>query len=355
MDVNSFVIGYNKGKASGGGGMKGFHKVQFFNDDRTTLLYTVFVPTGANAMYAGETPVSTEDENTSLVGFEPSPTNVIADVDTYAVYDYVGSLNETSWEVISELSEKGTAENYFAIGDKKLVDIQGTVGLASINTSLYVYIIGFNHNRKIEGEGIHFGTFKDGANKNVALVDSMVGQSCSGSSYRDKKYFTMNHGRDGDNIGGWKCQLRYDILGSSSTDPLNSPIANTLLAAFPSDLRAVMKPMVKWTDCVGGGKNVEGNVVETIDYLPLLAEFEVFGERTNANEYEQYKQEQYAYFRVGNPVLKYRHNANTTNAGWWFRSPFCGDSGSFVIPTTAGISTSNFSYYSYGLAPIFKV
>ena len=47
---------------------------------------------------------------------------------------------------------------------------------------------------------------------------------------------------------------------------------------LPSDLRAVLKPITKYTDNVGGGSgSVQSNVTATTDYLPLLSMKEVFG------------------------------------------------------------------------------
>lgn len=356
MDVNSFIVGYTKGKqsASGGGGgsMEGFHKVRFFNDDRTTLLYTVFVPTGASAIYAGETPASTENQLFMFLGFEPAPTNITADVDCYAVYEVIRTLEDTEWSTISRLSENRTAQNFFAVGDTKEIAIKGTIGSYAFDTSLLVYIIGFDHNEEIEGAGTHFGTFKNATRKDVALVDGKVGSSVSEDI---TQYFRMQQTRSASNEGGWNCHARHGVIGSSSTDPVNEPKSQSLLAALPADLRAVMKPMVKWTDCVGGGTNLEENVVETTDYLPLLAEFEVTGTRSTANKYEQYKQKQYDYFKDGAPVTKYRFNNDTVTVSWWLRSPAYNNDTSYVTLATNGYSQSNQSKYSLGLAPIFKV
>jgi len=59
------------------------------------------------------------------------------------------------------------------------------------------------------------------------------------------------------------------------------------MACLPADLRAVMKPITKYTDNVAGKTNVEANISTTIDYLPLLGEFEIFGTRSYANEFEK--------------------------------------------------------------------
>ena len=39
--------------------------------------------------------------------------------DYTAALTFVGSLNDTSWEEISEISTAGTAQNYWSVGDRK--------------------------------------------------------------------------------------------------------------------------------------------------------------------------------------------------------------------------------------------
>ena len=82
------------------------------------------------------------------------------------------------------------------------------------------------------------------------------------------------------------------------------------MAALPSDLRAVMKPMTIYTDNTGGGSNTASYVTASVDYLPLLAEFEIFGTRSYANSAEQNYQQQYQYYKNGNSKVKYRPQLN---------------------------------------------
>ncbi len=372
VDVPSFALGYSAGKKKGGGTPEGFHMVRFFNDDRTTLLYTVFVPTGANAMYAGETPASAIDHTMWLVGFEPSPTNIKADFDCFAVYEpAITTLDNTSWAKIAELSEAGTAEDYFAIGDTKMIHIEGTVGTLDVNGDYGVYIIGFDHNKFVEGKGITFGTFKTAVSNGKDICFD-VGIS---GLYDGTKQFNINHW-GASNHGGWAgCDMRYDILGSTDTAPsgyeaavasgrtgydasdacATNPVANTLMACLPSDLRAVMKPMTKYTDNTGGGSTSTANVTATIDYLPLLAEFEIFGKRTNANNGEQKNQKQYDYFAAGKSKIKYKRSAQDTAWHWWQRSVYYNSNSAWCYVSTGGISSTLQTSIPYGIAPIFKV
>ena len=269
-------------------------------------------------------------------------------------------LNENEWSVIKSVADAGNGSNYWAVGDRKAVAVNGTVGTQAVNGTYYVYIIGFNHNSSREGNGITFGTFKTALSggTDICLVDGQYNDYSTNGT----KYFNMNHSSN-TNSGGWKgCDLRYDVLGSTNTNngdatatTATSPVAGTLMAALPSDLRAVMKPMTIYTDNTGGGNNTASYVTASVDYLPLLAEFEIFGTRTYANSAEQNYQQQYAYYSAGNSKVKYRHSATGSTAGWWERSPHYNYSGYFCFVGTSGTASGSAARASYGLAPAFRV
>lgn len=284
------------------------------------------------------------------------------------------ALNDQTWAEIRQVSDAGQGSSYWSVGDRKAVLVNGTVGTLAVNQTLYVYILGFNHNSAKEGNGIQFGTFKTALSggTDVCLVDG------SYNSYKTdgSKIFNMNHWGNY-NYGGWKaCDLRYDILGSTNKAPVNygkaratsdtgydaptntatSPVANTLMAALPADLRAVMKPITKYTDNKGNSSDVAANVTSSLDYLPLLAEQEIFGgNRTYSNQYEKNSQVQYAYYSAGNSKVKYRHSATGSTAYWWERSPYYSNGSIFCFVSTYGSANFNDAWISYGLAPAFMV
>lgn len=269
-------------------------------------------------------------------------------------------LNENDWSVIKSVADASQGANYWAVGDRKAVTVNGTVGTQAINGTYYVYILGFDHNSSREGTGITFGTFKTALSSgtDICLVDSHYNDYSTGG----QKWFNMNHSSN-TNSGGWKgCDLRYDVLGSTNsnnndagTTTATSPVSGTLMAALPSDLRAVMKPMTIYTDNTGGGSNTASYVTASVDYLPLLAEFEIFGTRSYANSAEQNYQQQYQYYKNGNSKVKYRHSSTSSAAGWWERSPYYNHSSAFCrVSTTGGASTGN-AWSSRGLAPAFRV
>lgn len=268
------------------------------------------------------------------------------------------TLNDNEWSAISSVSSTGA--NYCAVGDRKAVAINGTVGTKAINATYYVYILGFNHNSSREGNGITFGGFKTALSggTDICLVDDNYNSYSTGG----QKWFNMNHSAN-TNSGGWKgCDLRYDVLGSTNTNngdatatTATSPVSGTLMAALPSALRAVMKPMNIYTDNTGGGSDTASYVTKSVDYLPLLAEYEIFGTRSYANSAEQNYQQQYQYYKNGNSRVKYRHTATSSTAFWWERSPYYYDSYTFCSVYTNGGATDYYARNSYGLAPAFRI
>lgn len=257
------------------------------------------------------------------------------------------TLSENSWATIRQVSSAGQGANYWAVGDMKPITINGKVGNTTFsNLSINVFILGFNHNASREGSNrIHFQIGKIGTTP-VALCDAQYnsGQSSNG-------YFNWNPNNS--NSGGWKsCYKRSTLYGNSGTP--TSPVSNSLMAALPSDLRAVMQPVTKYTDNVGNNTgNVQSNVTSTTDYLFDLAEFEVFGTRYVANTYEQNYQLQYDYYKAGNSKVAYKHSAVSTAVRWGLRSPSYFNGYNFVIVLTDGSYYFNYANYSGGLRPGF--
>lgn len=284
-------------------------------------------------------------------------------------------LDEYTWDEISQISQLGLGASYFKVGDCKAITLNGTVGTKIYdNVTLYVYILGFNHNAELEGEHlIHFGGFKTAAmgGIDVALDDA----SYNSYDTSGKLLYNMNHWGNY-NYGGWAaCDMRYDILGSTNQPPAGygiartvgcngndptatcatSPVANTLMAALPIDLRAVMRPITKYSDNVGNKNASAGAITATKDYLPLMDEFEVHGTRTHANDNLKSKQAQYAYYAASNSKIKYRQSATGTTLYYWNRSPYYNNTASFCIVTSNGSAAYDSTRGSYGISSIFAV
>ena len=271
-------------------------------------------------------------------------------------------LSENTAATIRAVADNDLGENYWAVGDTYPVPLNGTVGTKTYdNVTVWAYIIGFNHNPEVEGEHlIHFGGFKtaqtDGVD--ICLADSHYNSTSTSGA----KWFNMNHSSN-TNSGGWEgCDLRYDILGSTNTnngEPTTTcatdPVSGTLMAAFPVDLRAVLRPATKYTDNTGGGSNNASYVTATQDYMPLLAEFEVQGARIYANSTEQNYQTQYAYYANGNSKVKRLQTATGSAASWWCRSPSASYSNTFCGVNTDGSAANYYAHNSRGVSPAFFI
>ena len=258
------------------------------------------------------------------------------------------SLNDNTWATIKEVSDAGQGENYWSVGDTKRITINGKVGNFTFsNLAIDAFIIGFNHNSSREGTNrIHFQIGKIGG-KDVCLCDSQYGSGQSGNGY-----FNMNPNNS--NSGGWNgSYMRKTLLGNSGTP--SSPPANSMLAALPSDLRAVMKSVTKYSDNTGGSPDNASYVTSTTDYLFLLAEFEYHGAMSYANSAEKNFQLQYSYYKAGNSKVKYKHGETGAAAYHWCRSVYVGNTSYFCRVYTNGSASGGNASLSWGAAPGFAV
>lgn len=277
--------------------------------------------------------------------------NVVSGTTSYSLtLSFVSStLNNNEWSVIKSVSDAGQGANYWSIGDRKAVTLNGTVVKLSLsNVTTYAFIIGFNHNASVEGANrIHFQLAKTALSggTDVCLCDSSYNSNVSTTGY-----FSMNSSRT--NSGGWaSSQMRTNICGTSL-----SSYSGTIIAVIPAALRAVLKSVTKYTDnTANGGGSTASYVTATTDYFFLLSEFEVFGSISYGNTNEKNKQAQYAYYSAGNSKIKYKHNGTRTAALWWLRSPRASDSTRFVLVYTDGTVYYYYANSSLGFAPGFCV
>lgn len=276
--------------------------------------------------------------------------NVVSGTTSYSLtLSFVSStLNNNEWSVIKSVSDAGQGANYWSIGDRKAVTLNGTVGKLSLsNVTTYAFIIGFNHNASVEGTNrIHFQLAKTALSggTDVCLCDSSYNSTVSTTGY-----FSMNSSRT--NSGGWaSSQMRTNICGTSL-----SSYSGTIIAVIPAALRAVLKSVTKYTDNTGGGSTAASAVTATTDYFFLLSEYEVFGSISYGNTNEKNKQAQYAYYSAGNSKIKYKHNGTSTAAYWWLRSPRASASDNFVFVGADGTVSNTNARRSLGFAPGFCV
>lgn len=286
----------------------------------------------------------------ATLGGETSNTKSVTFTDSYDVtLAFVSpTLNDNDWAKIREVSDKGDGANYWSIGDRKAVTLNGTVGQLSLsNYTTYAFIIGFNHNAELEGQNrIHFQLGKTALSggTDVALCDGYYGSNNSING------FEMNHSNG--SWGGWKSShMRTEICGTSLTS-----YSGTILAVIPAALRAALKPVTKYTDNTGGGGSPTASyVTATTDYFFPLSEYEVLGTSTNSNGYERDKQVQYSYYSAGNSKIKYNHGAISTAIFYWTRSPSVNAEACFMVVMSNGASLNYKADISSGFAPGFCV
>jgi hypothetical protein len=300
------------------------------------------------------------------------------------------TLENNSWRTISRVSERGDGANYWAIGDKKNVHLTGSVGTIQLDNTFQVFIIGFDHNKDLEGGGITFQGFKnhrpdhDDDTDDVVIVDEYynTGDTPGGQA----KTFSMNHGKQSAS-GGWKyCDLRYDILGSTNVfggDAGNTtatdPVDGTLMSTLPTELRKVLKPMDIYSNNAASETSQEindpNNVTKTTDYLPLLSAYEINGDSifefdeedpeyiysSYINVGERDKQEQYKYYFDGGSPIRVAYTDETYWTGgygnlWWVRSMFRASFGSGTMFCSQRESLNpQPTDLSLGLSVIFRV
>ena len=171
-------------------------------------------------------------------------------------------LEKYTWAQISEISAQGTGQNYWSLGDTKMIAVNGSIAGGTFNGSYGVFIASFSHNPDVEGSGILFHSFKNSLEerKDIALWGGT---------------FQMNTS----NItnGGWRdCYMRKNIIPQFEN-------------AISTDLKNVVKTSTIYShNYTGGNQNNNASyVTATQDRFYLLAEFEIFGARTYANSYEQ--------------------------------------------------------------------
>ena len=279
---------------------------------------------------------------------QTSDTKSVTFTDNYALsLSFVSAvLNDNDWATIKKISDKGEGANYWSIGDRKAVTLNGTVGTLTLsNYTTYAFIIGFNHNSSLEGTNrIHFQLAKDALSSgtDVALCDSGYGNAFMGQ-------FIMNSSESND--GGWESSfMRKYICGTSMLS-----YSNTIIAVIPEALRTVLKYVTKYTNNTGRLQPGIEAATATTDYFFLLSEYEVFGTFGASNIGESKKQAQYLYYSSGNSKVKYNYSATSIAVIWWLRSPVASDSEQFVVASANGTVASDDARRSFGFAPGFCV
>lgn len=250
------------------------------------------------------------------------------------------TLNNNTWAQIHKAADLSLGANFWAVGDRKEVTLNGSVGITTqrtfSNQKYWVYIIGFDHNKDKEGIGIAFQGFKTAQTGGIDIAVTSTNYSSTGSGMVMNTTVT--------NSGGWNSSAAH------------STIMPQWKGCLPVDLQAVIRTTTLYTDNVAGGDgSIASNVTAGSDTIYYLSEYEAFGSISNANTYEAAQQAQYAYYAAGNSKIKYRSDSTGTAANWWLRSPNSSSGGRYCYVYTSGSASTYSAYYSLAAAPCFKV
>lgn len=216
------------------------------------------------------------------------------------------SFEKASWSDIAALSESGSADKYFSVGDEKTISL--TTG-----EQVTLVILGFDHDDLTGGgkAGISIGM------KNLLAT-----------KYRMNATAT--------NEGGWdESEMRTSTMA-------------TLLSQLPSDLQGVIKQVNK--KATAGGAST--SITTSADKLWLLAEVEVDG-TTSAGYADE--GEQYEYWKtvkdgtVAADRIKYLSNGSGSASNWWLRSPHVSFSTYFRNFYSTG-AVGILAYYTRGVS-----
>lgn len=209
------------------------------------------------------------------------------------------SLEKTSWEIISRVSESGLAEQFWQVGDEKDIIVDGE--------RLTLVIMGFNHDDLTSGgkAGITFGL------KNLMATTRKMNSSST-------------------NVGGFTGSDMYDWL------------QNTLLNSLPSDLRAVLKSVNKKTSAGNQSSTINTNSMK----LFLFSEIEIFGSATHSKAGEGSR---YSYFATAANRIKYLANGSGSANFWWERSPYILTDIGFCRVNSNGSASSFTASRPYGV------
>lgn len=217
------------------------------------------------------------------------------------------SFEKASWSDIAALSESGSADKYFSVGDEKTISL--TTG-----EQVTLVILGFDH-------------------------DDLTGGGKAGMTIGMKNLLatTYRMNATATNEGGWdESEMRTSTMA-------------TLLSQLPSDLQGVIKQVNK--KATAGGAST--SITTSADKLWLLAEVEVDG-TTSAGYADE--GEQYEYWKtvkdgtVAADRIKYLSNGSGSANTWGLRSPSVSTSANFRgFSSTGGVHNGG-AYYARGVS-----
>lgn len=257
------------------------YNIYFYNGD--TLIQTIEnVPYGGSAYYSGATPVKTGVDNPEEYEFKrwnPAPENITGETKCYALFKFTGYIKD-DWTTIAANIENGTATTVYQIGGRKEFSVTLSDGATA---TIDVELIATNHDDLADGSGKATLTFfcKDLPN----ILKAMNASSSDG--------------------GGWESSAMREFTNGE------------LLDAFPEELKAIIKPVLKVSDGGAGNKKL----ITTVDSC-WLASYDEVGFSANSNSLSGQGELYSAIFSTDKSSRQKYIVDDTETGGWWLRSTY---------------------------------
>ena len=273
-------------------------------------------------------------ENTLVYQEQVTPTGLIAYATAQAGVTYTNvtdlsnytdaQINDIS-KAISNCADITSSTQTIYLSDETSISIGATRSYTlSTQEAMTDRILGFNHDTLTNANAYGEATATGKAGITWQMVDCLATR------------YGMNSSDT--NAGGWN--------GSA----MRTSTLPTIKLTLPQDLQGIIK-LVDKKSANGGSSNYSATVTSSDD-LFLLAEIEIFGSITYAQDGSN-EGTQYAYW-VGktapNKIKRYDNAGTPTITGWWERSSSSVNTLRFCYVNTSGIASGTNASGSRGVA-----
>lgn len=262
------------------------YNVYFYSGQ--TLLDTVTVTEGQNAVYSGTTPTKTgvnDPENYTFSGWDPLPNNIQANTTCYAQFTYTepvvsaGVITDT-WDEIFANTANGTYKTKYNIGDTKELDL-GTQGVINMQ------IIAFDTDDLADGSGKAPITW---ISKELLATDHRM----------NPQYSSGTEGTG--TLGGWTaCEMRSYLKG-------------TIKPLIPSVVANAIKEVTKYTKIYTATPEAAVNDVSSTEDVWIPSRHEMFD---GTSQYYETMGPRYG-SAFPNDASRIKKKAGAASASWWW-------------------------------------
>jgi hypothetical protein len=200
-----------------------YYTITYYDSDGVTVLKTESVAYGSTPAYIPQ------KEGSSFNGWIPEITTVTGDTSYQAQWLEKITFAGGSWTDIAEISERGEAAQYFAVGDTKDVILTRSDGTTE---TIQVAIAGFNHD-----------TLEDGStNAGISIVCLTVpNYTTAWSAWSMISQF-------GNACGQYYGRSSNAQSGYASNSYVRTTLNNTVFSWLPAELKNAIKPVLKSYD-----------------------------------------------------------------------------------------------------------